>query len=76
MREPSVDAMTVVLMVEDEFLVSEHLGQVLTEAGYEVLTSANADKAIEILEVRNDVRIMITDINMPGSMNGLKLAAA
>ena len=68
--------MTVVLTVEDEFLVSEFLGHILTSAGYEVIAAANADDAIAILEERNDVRIVITDINMPGSMDGLKLAMA
>ena len=68
--------MTVILTVEDEFLVSEFLGHVLTSAGYEVVAAANADDAIAILEKRDDIRIVITDINMPGSMDGLRLAAA
>ena len=68
--------MTVILTVEDEFLVSEYLGSVLAEAGHEVIATAHAAEAIAILESRNDVRIIITDINMPGSMDGLKLAAA
>ena len=67
--------MTVILTVEDEFLVSEFLGHVLTSAGYEVVAAANADDAIAILEKRDDIRIVITDINMPGSMDGLRLAA-
>lgn len=68
--------MTVILTVEDEFLVREFLAHILTAAGYEVMSAANADDAIAILERRNDIRILITDINMPGSMDGLKLAAA
>jgi CheY-like chemotaxis protein len=68
--------MTVILTVEDEFLVSAYLGELLGEAGYEVIATSNADEAIAVLESRNDIRIVITDINMPGSMNGLKLAAA
>ena len=68
--------MTVILTVEDEFLIGEYLGQVLRDAGYEVIATANADEAIAVLESRNDIRIVITDINMPGSMDGLKLAAA
>lgn len=68
--------MTVILTVEDEALVSEYLGAVLEDAGYPVVAAANADEAIAILESRNDIRIIITDINMPGSMDGLKLAAA
>ena len=68
--------MTVILTVEDEFLVSEYLGHLLTSAGYEVFAASNADDAIDILEKRNDIRLVITDVNMPGSMDGLKLAAA
>src|ERR1700735_1692621 len=68
--------MTVILTVEDEFLIAEHLGEILKEAGFEVVAAANADEAIAILEQRSDIRIVITDINMPGSMDGVKLANA
>jgi CheY-like chemotaxis protein len=68
--------MTVILTVEDELLIGDYLGSVLEEAGYEVIATANADEAIAVLETRNDIRILITDIDMPGSMDGLKLAAA
>jgi CheY-like chemotaxis protein len=52
------------------------LGGVLEDAGYQVISAANADEAIEILESRNDIRVLITDVTMPGSMDGLRLAAA
>jgi two-component system, response regulator PdtaR len=68
--------MSVILTVEDETLVSAYLGQVLKDAGYQVIAAANADEAIEILEARDDIRIVITDVHMPGSMDGLRLAAA
>ena len=45
-------------------------------AGFDVLEAANADEAIAILEVRPDITLVFTDIQMPGSMDGLKLAAA
>ena len=49
----------------------------LIAEGYDVLsTASNADKAIEILELRNDIETIFTDIEMPGSMDGLKLAQA
>jgi two-component system, response regulator PdtaR len=70
------DIMTIALTVEDEFLISEYLSGILIDAGYDVIATANADEAIAILEQRNDIRLVITDINMPGSMDGLKLAAA
>ena len=46
------------------------------DAGFEPLWASNAEEAISILESRDDIRIVFTDINMPGSMDGLKLARA
>jgi two-component system, response regulator PdtaR len=68
--------MSVILAVEDETLVRDYLTNVLEDAGYQVVSAANADEAIEILESRTDIRILITDVNMPGSMDGLWLATA
>jgi len=65
-----------ILAVEDEFLILEYLADILTEAGFDVVTAMNADVAIEILEERPDIFALVTDIDMPGSMDGLKLAAA
>jgi CheY-like chemotaxis protein len=66
----------VVLVVEDEFLLRMHAAEMIEEAGFEVIEAGNADEAIGILEVRFDITIVFTDIQMPGSMDGLKLAAA
>ena len=65
-----------VLVVEDETLVLLSICEGLASEGYEVLTAANADEAIEILESRNDINTVFTDVEMPGSMDGLRLAAA
>ena len=65
-----------VLVVEDEFLVRMDIVDCLEEAGFRVLGAANADEAIVILESRADIRLVFTDVQMPGSMDGLKLAAA
>jgi CheY-like chemotaxis protein len=65
-----------VLVVEDEMLVLLSICEGLASEGYEVLTAANADEAIEVLESRNDINTVFTDIEMPGSMDGLRLAAA
>ena len=48
----------------------------MIEEAYEVVEAANADEAIAILERRADVTVLFTDIQIPGSMDGLKLAAA
>ena len=45
------------------------------DAGFDALEAEDADEAILILESRRDVRIVFTDIDMPGLMDGLKLAA-
>src|ERR1041385_7025376 len=59
----------VVLVVEDEMLVRVHMTEMLRQAGYAVLDAANADDAINILEKRNDIRVVFTDVHMPGSMD-------
>jgi CheY-like chemotaxis protein len=64
-----------VLVVEDELLVRDFLQVELEEAGYDVILADNADTAIAILEARTDIHLVFTDIDMPGSMDGLKLAA-
>jgi CheY-like chemotaxis protein len=68
--------MSVVLVVEDEPLLRMLAVDLVEEAGLTALEAANADEAIRLLEMRGDIRIIFTDIDMPGSMNGLKLAAA
>jgi CheY-like chemotaxis protein len=65
----------VILIVEDEFLIRMHAVEMLQEA-FEVVEAASADEAIAILESRLDITVVFTDIHMPGSMDGLKLAAA
>jgi CheY-like chemotaxis protein len=66
----------VVLIVEDDFLIRMHAAEMIADAGFNVVEAASADEAIAILEDRLDITIVFTDIQMPGSMDGLKLAAA
>jgi len=65
-----------ILVVEDEPLLNLEISDALSSEGYEVIAVSNADDAIKTLEIRNDIHTVFTDINMPGSMDGLKLAAA
>jgi len=65
-----------VLVVEDELLSRLHAVRLVEDAGYAAIEASNADDAIAILEARKDIRIVFTDIDMPGSMDGLKLARA
>jgi DNA-binding NtrC family response regulator len=66
----------IVLVVEDEPLLRLLAMDIVEEAGFEPLYAANADEAVIILEARSDVRIVFTDVDMPGSMDGIRLAAA
>ena len=66
----------VVLIVEDELLLRMNAVEMIEAAGFEAVEAANADEAIAILESRRDITVVFTDIQMPGSMDGLKLARA
>ncbi len=76
MNAPKPPARMPVLVVEDELLVRIFMADFLEEAGFKVFEAINADEAIVVLEARPDVQAVITDIEMPGSMNGLALAKA
>ena len=65
-----------ILVVEDEILIRMAIADSIADAGFVVYEAANADQAIRLLETHSDVRALFTDIDMPGSMDGLKLAAA
>jgi CheY-like chemotaxis protein len=69
-------ARPVILVVEDEFLVRMVAVSVAQDSGFDVLSAGTADEAIKILESRSDIRLVFTDVNMPGSMDGLRLAHA
>jgi two-component system, response regulator PdtaR len=66
----------VVLIVEDDTLLRLLAVEVVEEAGYVALEAGDADEAVALLESRPDISVLFTDVNMPGSMDGLKLAHA
>jgi CheY-like chemotaxis protein len=68
--------MVTVLMVEDEPIIRNLVSEELTDAGFDVVVVGNADEAVAVLEARNNIQLVFTDIDIPGSMDGLKLAAA
>jgi two-component system, response regulator PdtaR len=72
----SITAPIRILVVEDEAFIRMDAVEILRAAGFDILEAANADEAIQLLERHADIRLIFTDIDMPGSMNGLKLAAA
>jgi CheY-like chemotaxis protein len=63
-----------VLVVEDEPLLRWNAVAAIEEAGFDVVEAENAIEAISILETRLDIRVVFTDVQMPGSMDGLRLA--
>jgi CheY-like chemotaxis protein len=65
-----------VLVVEDDAFLRMTAVEMIEDAGFQVTEAQDADEAIRLLESRSDIRIIFTDIDMPGSMNGLKLARA
>jgi len=65
-----------VLVVEDEVLLRMGMVDHLEDEGFEVFEASNADEAIEILTAITRIQVLFTDVDMPGGMDGLKLAAA
>jgi CheY-like chemotaxis protein len=66
----------VILVVEDDVLIRMDAAQMISGDEFDVIEAANADEALAILETRLDVTVVFNDIQMPGSMDGFKLAAA
>jgi two-component system, response regulator PdtaR len=64
----------VILLVEDETLVRLTQMDVLREAGFWVLEAGDADEAFDILRRRGDVSVILTDVDMPGSLDGFEFA--
>jgi len=64
----------VVLVVEDEMLLRMRAVDMVEDAGYTSVEAVDADEAVTILETRSDIALLFTDVQMPGSMDGLRLA--
>jgi CheY-like chemotaxis protein len=71
---PTIPA--VVLVVEDDMMLRMCAVDMVEDAGYTPLEAVDAEEAVAILESRSDIALMFTDIQMPGSMDGLGLARA
>jgi two-component sensor histidine kinase/CheY-like chemotaxis protein len=65
-----------VLVVEDEMMLRMRAVDIVEDAGFTPIEAVNADDAFTILESRSDIDLLFTDIQMPGTMDGLKLAHA
>jgi two-component sensor histidine kinase/ActR/RegA family two-component response regulator len=66
----------IVLVVEDEMLLRMRAADIVEDAGFTPLEAVNAEDALVMLESRSDIDLLFTDIQLPGTMNGLKLAYA
>jgi len=64
----------VVLVAEDEVWVLLDVAGALEEQGYSVVCARNGDEALDLFQDRDDIALVFTDINMPGSLDGLELA--
>ena len=74
MTSASAPSVPNVLIVEDEMMLRMRAVNIVEDAGFCPVEAVNADEAIVILETRSDISLLFTDIQMPGSMDGLKLA--
>jgi CheY-like chemotaxis protein len=74
MEYSSTNRRPVVLVVEDEFLLRMDAADMIGEAGFDVIEASHADEAIAILEASPVIHVVFTDVQMPGSMDGLMLA--
>ena len=74
MSMPYPEPRMVILVVEDETLVRMFLSDFLNEAGFKVFEAVSADEALSLLQARPDIQAVVTDLEMPGSMDGLALA--
>lgn len=70
------DGIPNVLVVEDEMILRMRAVDIVEDAGFNPIEAVNADEAMSILEARSDISLLFTDIQMPGSIDGLKLAHA
>jgi CheY-like chemotaxis protein len=65
---------TRVLVVEDEFLIRMTLAEALGDEGFDVIEAATADAALPMLKADPQIRLLLTDIQLPGVLNGKSLA--
>ena len=63
-----------VLVVDDDALTRMGASDMFLDAGYEVLDAGSADEALRFFEMDSGIRLLFTDVSMPGAMNGADLA--
>lgn len=73
--QPSIVKQPHILVVDDETLVRMVVADILQQQGFAVVEAGNADEALLILEGREDIGAIVSDIRMPGRIDGVGLAA-
>jgi two-component system, response regulator PdtaR len=74
MMENHLDTRPVALVVEDEALIRVNACYILEEQGFNVLQAGSAERALKVMEAEPNVRLLFTDIQMPGAFDGMDLA--
>jgi len=74
MAQSALPKSRTILIVENEAIIRVELDEQLVEMGYLVLVASDADEAIELLDTHPEIAVLISDITMPGSMDGIRLA--
>jgi CheY-like chemotaxis protein len=64
----------VVVVVDDDVFERMGASGMFLDAGYRVLEARDADEALRLFEANQDIRLLFTDVSMPGSMSGADLA--
>ncbi len=70
----AVETRSAILVAEDEVLIRLEIAEQLRGAGYTVIEAANAHEALELLHHSAEVKLLVSDIQMPGSIDGVALA--
>jgi CheY-like chemotaxis protein len=73
--ERAMEPATTILLIEDESIIRMGTAAILEDAGYRVLEAGHAGEAIEILETHPEIDLVVTDVQMPGPVDGLGLVA-
>jgi CheY-like chemotaxis protein len=73
-RTPPQTQTAKVLVVENEAIIRMETAAELADMGLRVLVACNADEAIALLDAHQDIQVLLTDLTMPGSMDGVRLA--
>lgn len=66
----------IALVVDDEALIRMDTSDIVSDAGFHVIEARTADEALEFLQLHNSLQLLFTDIQMPGSIDGIGLAQA